>query len=214
MSKFEQMRDRAARFEREAEPYRGQLYSFALGMTRNAGDAEDLVQDTFAWAYASFHQFRPGTNLRAWLYRIEANTFINSCRKRKREPAHVLTGGLGCDWPAGTGILSPPARSAEAEALERLGDSDVLRALRELPSECRAAVYLADIDGYKYKEVAQIMGTPIGTVMSRVYRGHEKLRKTLAAYAITRQHANWRWAPDGHDALSARFWRMTSHSWS
>jgi RNA polymerase sigma-70 factor (ECF subfamily) len=98
--KTQQQPDRAARFERDAVPYRGQLYTAALAMTRNASDAEDLVQETFARAYASFHQFRPGTNLRAWLYRIEANTFINTCRKRRREPLQVLSGGFQDDWPA------------------------------------------------------------------------------------------------------------------
>jgi RNA polymerase sigma-70 factor, ECF subfamily len=182
-SKTQQQRDRAARFERDAVPYRGQLYSAALEMTGNASDAEDLVQETFARAYASFHQFRPGTNLRAWLYRIEANTFLNTCRKRKREPLQVLSGGFLDDWPAGTGTLSPPTHSAEAEALEPLADSDILRALRELPAEFRAAVYLADIAGYRHKEVAQIMRTPVGTVMSRLHRGRTRLRQKLAAYS-------------------------------
>ena len=179
--KTQQQPDRAAQFERDAVPYRGQLYSAALEMTRNASDAEDLVQETFAKAYASFHQFRPGTNLRAWLYRIEANTFINTCRKRKREPLHVLSGGFDDEWPVGT--HAPPTPSAEAEALEPLADSDILRALCELPAEFRAVVYLADILGYRHKEVAQIMETPVGTVMSRLHRGRTRLRQQLAAYS-------------------------------
>ena len=182
-SKTRQQPDRAARFERDAVPYWGQLYSAALKMTRNASDAEDLVQETFARAYASFHQFRPGTNLRAWLYRIEANTFFNTCRKRKREPLEVLSGGFHDDWPAGACTMSPPTRSAEAEALEPLADSDIIRVLRELPEEFRAVVYLADIAGYRYKEVAQIMRTPVGTVMSRLHRGRTRLRQKLAAYS-------------------------------
>jgi RNA polymerase sigma-70 factor, ECF subfamily len=176
--------DHAAQFERDAVPCRGQLYSAALRMTRNPCDAEDLVQETFARAYARFHQFRRGTNLSAWLYRIEANTFSNTCRKRKREPAQVLSGGIQACLPAGTCV--PSTRSAEAAALELLADSDILRALRELPREFGAAVYLADIDGYNCKEVAQIMGTPIGTVMSRLHRGRAKLRQKLAAHAPAR----------------------------
>ena len=179
----QQQPDRAARFERDAVPYRRQLYAAALEMTRNASDAEDLVQETFARAYASFHQFRPGTNLRAWLYRIEANTFLNTCRKRKREPLQVLSGGLHEDLPACTRTVSPPTQSAEAEALEPLADSDILCALRELPEEFRAVVYLADILGYRHKEVARIMRTPVGTVMSRLHRGRTRLRQRLAAYS-------------------------------
>jgi RNA polymerase sigma-70 factor, ECF subfamily len=179
----QQQPDRAARFERDAEPYRSQLYSAALTMTRNASDAEDLVQETFTRAYASFHQFRPGTNLRAWLYRIEANAFLNTCRKRKREPIQVPIGGLRDDLPADTDAMSSPAQSAEAEALEPLADSDVLCALRELPEEFRAVVYLTDIAGYRLKEVARIMRTPVGTVMSRLHRGRTRLRQKLAAYS-------------------------------
>jgi RNA polymerase sigma-70 factor, ECF subfamily len=182
-SKTQQQPDRAARFERDAEPYRGQLYSAALKMTSNASDAEDLVQETFARAYANFHQFRPGTNLRAWLYRIEANTFLNTCRKRKREPLQVLSEGFYEDLSAGTSTMSPPTQSAEAEALGALTDSDILCALRELPEEFRAVVYLADIAGYRHKEVAQIMRTPVGTVMSRLHRGRTRLRQRLAAYS-------------------------------
>jgi RNA polymerase sigma-70 factor (ECF subfamily) len=117
---------------------------------------------------------------------ILANTFINTCRKNKREPAQALGGEFRDDRQAGSGPLSPPARSAEAEALEHLADSDILDALRDLPAEFRAAIYLADIEGYAYKDVAEIMGTPIGTVMSRLHRGREKLRHKLAAYAPKR----------------------------
>jgi RNA polymerase sigma-70 factor, ECF subfamily len=181
--KTQQQPDPATRFERDAEPYRRQLYSAALAMTKNASDAEDLVQETFARAYASFHQFRPGTNLRAWLYRIEANTFLNNCRKRRREPLQVLSGGLHEDLPANTHPLSLSAQSAEAEALEPLADSDILCALRELPEEFRAVVYLADIAGYRLEEVARFMRTPVGTVMSRLHRGRTRLRQRLAAYS-------------------------------
>jgi RNA polymerase sigma-70 factor, ECF subfamily len=171
------------RFARDVVPFMGQLYPTALRMTRNATDAEDLVQETFTRAYAGFHQFRPGTNLRAWLHTILANTFINGYRKRRREQVAPLGTDFREDWQGSADPLSPPAKSAEAEAMERLADSDILRALRDLPEEFRVAVYLADIEGYRYKEVAEIMGTPIGTVMSRLHRGRGKLREKLAGYA-------------------------------
>jgi RNA polymerase sigma-70 factor (ECF subfamily) len=151
-------------------------------MTRNPTDAEDLVQETSVKAYAAFHQFRPGTNLKAWLHRILANTFINGYRKRRREPRQATVGDYA-DWHAQGDPLVSAARSAEAEALDRLADSEILRALRDLPEEFRVAVYLADIEGYAYKEIAEIMGTPIGTVMSRLHRGRGRLRDKLAAYA-------------------------------
>jgi RNA polymerase sigma-70 factor (ECF subfamily) len=172
-----------ARFEQDVLPYLRQLYPAALRMTRNASDAEDLVQETFAKAYAGFHQFRPGTNLRAWLHRILANTFINAYRKKRHEPVQALGGSFQDDWQVSADPLSPPVRSAEAEAMERLADSDILRALRDLPEDFRMAVYLADIEGYPYKEIAEIMGTPIGTVMSRLHRGRARLRQKLARYA-------------------------------
>ena len=150
-------------------------------MTRNPTDAEDLVQETSAKAYAAFHQFRPGTNLKAWLHRILANTFINSYRKRRREPRQASSGDFQ-EWQLPADPLAAQARSAEAEALDRLADSEILRALRDLPEEFRVAVYLADIEGYAYKEIAEIMGTPIGTVMSRLHRGRGRLRDKLSAY--------------------------------
>ena len=170
-----------AGFEEQVRPYLGQLYQAALRMTRNASDAEDLVQETLAKAYTAFHQFKPGTNLRAWLHKILSNTFVNSYRKTKREPALAAVPESPDEWQQGTDP-SKVARSAEAEALDRLGDSEVLRALRDLPKDFRTAVYLADIEGYPYREVAAMMGTPIGTVMSRLHRGRDRLRRALAAY--------------------------------
>jgi RNA polymerase sigma-70 factor, ECF subfamily len=172
-----------ARFERDVVPFMGQLYPAALRMTRNPSDAEDLIQETFAKAFAGFHQFKPDTNLRAWLHRILANTFINSYRKKRREPIQDLGFDFQEDWQTGNDPLTPPVASAEAQALERLADSEILMALRELPAEFRVAIYLADIEGYPYRQIADIMGIPIGTVMSRLHRGRAKLKQRLIGYA-------------------------------
>ncbi|MGC1206694.1 MAG: sigma-70 family RNA polymerase sigma factor [Ornithinimicrobium sp.] len=187
----ESAQDRAARFEREAMPLIDQMYSAALRTARNPTDAEDLVQETYAKAFAAFHQYRPGTNLKAWMYRILTNTYINTYRKKQRQPKESDAAVVE-DYQLARAEqhTSRGLRSAEVEALDHLPDSDVKRALASIGEDFRMAVYLSDVEGFAYKEIAEIMQTPIGTVMSRLHRGRRQLRDLLTDYALERGFIN------------------------
>lgn len=178
-----------ADFAEQAMQHMSSLYSGALRMTRNPADAEDLVQETYLKAYRGFGGFQEGTNLKAWLYRILTNTFINNYRAKKRRPEEseldevedlYLYRRLGGLEAAEVG------RSAEDELLDHVTDSEVKDAIESLPEKFRVAVLLADVEGFSYKEIAQILDVPIGTVMSRLHRGRKGLQKALYTYAVER----------------------------
>jgi RNA polymerase sigma-70 factor, ECF subfamily len=167
------------RFEREAIPFMPEMYAAAMRLTRNPSDAEDLVQETFLRAYRGFGGFEPGTNLRAWLYRILTNAYINTYRKRQREPQTVSDEEVP-EWYLYEKLGGEGAEaSAEARVLESLPDQDVQDALADLPEQFRLAVLLADVEGFSYKEIAEILDIPMGTVMSRLHRGRRALEKRL-----------------------------------
>ncbi|MBZ8176892.1 sigma-70 family RNA polymerase sigma factor [Corynebacterium poyangense] len=176
--------DLAQRFEEEALPLLDQLYGGALRMTRNPADAEDLVQETYMKAFQAFHSFKKGTNLKAWLYRIMTNAYINSYRKKQRRPVHTSAEEI-TDYQlySSSSHDSTGLQSAEVEALERLPDKEIAEAMNQLAEEYRMVVYYADVEGMPYKEIADIMGTPIGTVMSRLHRGRKQLRGLLKEVA-------------------------------
>ncbi len=173
-----------ARFEEEALPLLDQLYGGALRMTRNPADAEDLVQDTYVKAYQAFASFRPGTNLKAWLYRIMTNTYINTYRKKQRQPAQTPTEEITDYQLVDTfSHRSTGLESAEVEALKNLPDGQIADAMNELSPEFRMVVYYADVEDLAYKEIAEIMDIPLGTVMSRLHRGRKQLRGMLKEVA-------------------------------
>jgi RNA polymerase sigma-70 factor (ECF subfamily) len=178
-----------ANFAEDTEQFMGSLYSAALRMTRNPADAEDLVQETYLKAYRGYASFKAGTNLKAWLYRILTNTFINAYRARRRHPEETeleevedfyLFRRLGGLEAAAAG------RSSEDEVLDSMTDDEVKQAVESLPEAFRMAVLLADVEGFSYKEIAEIMEVPIGTVMSRLHRGRRALQKALHEYGMAR----------------------------
>ena len=169
------------RFQREALPLLDSLYAGALRMTRNPADAEDLVQETMLRAYRSFDRFEPGTNLKAWLFRIMTNAYINTYRKRQREPLKVSQDDIE-DFDLYQELKNhDPAYSATPESivLDNLLDSDITQAIDDLPEQFRMAVILSDLEGFTYAEMADIMDVPMGTVMSRLHRGRKTLQKRL-----------------------------------
>lgn len=177
-------RERDERFEAEVLPLLDSLYGGALRLTRNPTDAEDLVQQTVLRAYQAFEQFQPGSNLKAWLYRILTNAFISSYRKRQREP-QVVSADEGEEFSL-FDRLAQATGTPETEVLAKIPDEEVKAALEGLPEQFRAAVLLADVEGFSYQEIAEITGVSIGTVMSRLHRGRKRMQRALWEYARTR----------------------------
>lgn len=171
-------------FEEQALPLMPQLYGAALRWTRNPSDAEDLVQETYAKAFIAWAKFEQGTNLKAWLFRIMTNTHINLYNKKAKDKAKTALDDLE-DWQIGSGesVTARSSRSAEAEALDNLPSGIIKNALDEIPDEFRMVVYYAVVEGLPYAEIAEVMDTPVGTVMSRLHRGKKLLRTLLQDYA-------------------------------
>ncbi|MGH8943368.1 MAG: sigma-70 family RNA polymerase sigma factor, partial [Acidimicrobiia bacterium] len=178
-----------ANFEQDAMQYARQLYSAAMRMTRNPSDAEDLVQETFLKAYRAYHTFEEGTNLKAWLYRILTNTYINKYRKDSRRPSEVDLGSVEDLYlyrNIGSEESAEAARTTEDRVLDGLVESDIKKAVEDLPENFRLPVLLADLEGFSYKEISDILDIPIGTVMSRLHRGRKAMQKSLWEYAVKR----------------------------
>jgi RNA polymerase sigma-70 factor (ECF subfamily) len=175
--------------------YAPQLYSAALRMTRNSADAEDLVQETYLKAYRSFGSFETGTNLRAWLFRILTNTFINTYRAKQRRPIESDLGEIEDLYMYRRLPSLGTTRSAEDQLFDLFTDDEVKEALESLPENFRMPVLLADVEGFSYKEIAEMLDVPIGTVMSRLHRGRKGMQKRLWDYAEARGLAH----PDAHD---------------
>jgi RNA polymerase sigma-70 factor, ECF subfamily len=178
-----------ATFERDAMQYARQLYSAAMRMTRNPADAEDLVQETFLKAYRAYHTFEEGTNLKAWLYRILTNTYINKYRKDSRRPSEVDLGSVEDLYlyrNIGSEESAEAARTTEDRVLDGLVEADIKKAVEDLPENFRLPVLLADLEGFSYKEISDILDIPIGTVMSRLHRGRKAMQKSLWEYAVKR----------------------------
>jgi RNA polymerase sigma-70 factor, ECF subfamily len=171
----------SARFERDVVPLRETLYRHAFRLSHNHSDAEDLAQETMMKAYGAFRSFRPGTNLSAWLFRILTNTYINGYRRKRRQPVLYSTEQVTEQHLAAAYAHCAPTgmRSSADEALDLLPDNDIKAAMQALPEQFRDVVYYADVQGFRYKEIAEIMKTPIGTVMSRLQRGRQRLRSLL-----------------------------------